>query len=93
MIPTTITANHAMYVSRTDSLGLEFPKHMKNSLWSPSKSAGLDVVLMGAQDDWVINPACWHDLGRLVAMLRWMLLEKPSSPPQVVGALEFYERL
>ena len=61
MIPTTVTASHVMFVNKglLDSLGLEIPETYEElvAMVPILKEKGLDVVLMGAQDDWVINHA------------------------------------
>lgn len=101
MIPTTITASHAMYVNKglLDSLGLEVPKTYEElvAMVPVLRDAGLDVVLMGAQDDWVIQSCLFSMIvGRLVgdAKMDEIIAGKAKfTDPEFVGALEFYKRL
>lgn len=101
MIPMTITASHAMYVNKglLDSLGLEIPETYEDlvAMVPVLKEAGLDVVLMGAQDDWVIQSCLFSMIvGRLVgdAKMDEIIAGKAKfTDPEFVGALEFYKRL
>ncbi len=101
MIPTTITASHAMYVNKglLDSLGLEVPETYEElvAMVPVLRDAGLDVVLMGAQDDWVIQSCLFSMIvGRLVgdAKMDEIIAGKAKfTDPEFVGALEFYKRL
>ena len=101
MIPTTITASHAMYVNKglLDSLGLEVPETYEElvAMVPVLRDAGLDVVLMGAQDDWVIQCCLFSMIvGRLVgdAKMDEIIAGKAKfTDPEFVGALEFYKRL
>ena len=101
MIPTTITASHAMYVNKglLDSLGLEVPETYEElvAMVPVLRDAGLDVVLMGAQDDWVIQSCLFSMIvGRLVgdAKMDEIIAGKATfTDPVFVGALEFYKRL
>jgi len=101
MIPTTITASHAMYVNKglLDELGLKIPETYEElvAMVPILKEKGLDVVLMGAQDDWVIQSCLFSMIvGRLVgdAKMDEIIAGKAKfTDPEFVGALEFYKRL
>jgi raffinose/stachyose/melibiose transport system substrate-binding protein len=101
MIPTTVTASHVMFVNKglLDSLGLEIPETYEElvAMVPILKEKGLDVVLMGAQDDWVIQSCLFSMIvGRLVGdakMDEIIAGEAKFTDPEFVGALEFYRRL
>ncbi|NLM39800.1 MAG: extracellular solute-binding protein [Firmicutes bacterium] len=101
MIPTTLTASHVMYVNKglLDSLGLEVPKTYEElvAMVPVLKNAGLDVVLMGAQDDWVIQSCLFSMIvGRLVGdekMDEIIAGKAKFTDPEFMRALEFYKQL
>lgn len=100
-LPQTVSSSHAMYVNVAllNELGLEIPATYEElvAMVPTIKGAGLDVVLMGAQDDWVIQSTLFSMIaGRLVGdeKLEEILAgEAKFTDPEFVGALEFYARL
>ena len=72
-LPSTMTSSHALYVNVAllDSLGLSIPETYEElvAMVPVLKENGLDVILMGAQDDWVIQSCLFSMIvGRLVEM-------------------------
>lgn len=101
MIPTTVTASHVMFVNKglLDSLGLEIPETYEElvAMVPTLKAHGLDTVLMGAQDDWVIQSCLFSMIvGRLVGdakMDEIIAGEAKFTDAEFLGALEFYKKL
>lgn len=101
MIPTTITASHVMYVNKgmLDEMGLEIPTTYEElvAMVPTLRQAGKNVVLMGAQDDWVIQSCLFSMIvGRLVGdekMDEIIAGEAKFTDPEFVNALKFYRRL
>ncbi|HHY09895.1 MAG TPA: carbohydrate ABC transporter substrate-binding protein [Firmicutes bacterium] len=101
MLPSTMTSSHALYanVALLEELGLEIPETYEDlvDMVPVLKDAGLDVILMGAQDDWVIQSCLFSTIaGRLVGndkMDEIVAGEAKFTDPEFVGALEFYARL
>lgn len=101
MIPSTITLSHAFYANVTllESLGLSVPETYEElvAMVPTIKAAGLDVVLMGAQDDWVIQSCLFSMIvGRLTGdeKLEEILAGNAKfTDPEFVKSLEFYAKL
>ncbi|NMA60773.1 MAG: extracellular solute-binding protein [Firmicutes bacterium] len=100
-LPNTMTSSHAMYVNvgLLQELGLEIPETYEDlvAMVPVLKANGLDTILMGAQDDWVIQSCLFSTIvGRLVGdekMDEIIAGEAKFTDPEFVGALEFYGRL
>ena len=100
-LPQTMTSSHALYVNVAllESLGLSMPATYEElvAMVPVLKANGLDTVLMGAQDDWVIQSCLFSMIvGRLVGddKLKEILAgEAKFTDPEFVSALEFYAQL
>lgn len=100
-LPQTMTSSHALYVnlSLLDSLGLSMPTTYEElvAMVPVLQANGLDTILMGAQDDWVIQSCLFSMIvGRLVGddKLNEILAgEAKFTDPEFVGALEFYAQM
>lgn len=100
-LPQTMTSSHALYVNVAllESLGLSIPETYEElvAMVPVLKEHGLDVILMGAQDDWVIQSTLFSMIvGRLVGdeKLREIIAgEAKFTDPEFVGALEFYAQM
>ena len=100
-LPSTMTSSHALYVNVAllDSLGLSIPETYEElvAMVPVLKENGLDVILMGAQDDWVIQSCLFSMIvGRLVGdeKLNEILAgEAKFTDPEFVSALEFYAQM
>lgn len=100
-LPNTMTSSHAMYVNvgLLHELGLEVPETYEElvAMVPVLKANGLDTILMGAQDDWVIQSCLFSMIvGRLVGdekMDEIIAGDAKFTDPEFVGALEFYARL
>lgn len=100
-LPQTMTSSHALYVNLAllDSLGLSMPETYEDlvAIVPVLKENGLDTILMGAQDDWVIQSCLFSMIvGRLVGdeKLNQILAgEAKFTDPEFVGALEFYAQM
>ncbi|NMB11846.1 MAG: extracellular solute-binding protein, partial [Firmicutes bacterium] len=67
----TLTSSHALYVNKglLDELGLEIPRTYEElvAIVPVLQEKGLNTILMGAQDDWVIQSCLFSMIvGRLV---------------------------
>lgn len=101
MLPMGITSSHTLYVNKglLDELGLEVPTTYDElvAMVPKLRAAGKDVILMGAQDDWVIQSTLFSMLvGRLLGndyldQLRAGTAKFTDQP--FVDALRFYKRL
>jgi raffinose/stachyose/melibiose transport system substrate-binding protein len=70
-LPQTMTSSHALYVNLPllESLGLSMPKTYEElvEMVPVLQANGLDTILMGAQDDWVIQSCLFSMIvGRLI---------------------------
>lgn len=100
-LPNTLTSSHAMYVNvgLLNQLGLEIPETYEElvAMVPVLKANGLDTILMGAQDDWVLQSCLFSTIvGRLVGdekMDQIIAGEAKFTDPEFVSALEFYGRL
>ncbi len=100
-LPQTMTSSHALYVNVAllDSLGLSMPETYEElvAMVPVLKENGLDTILMGAQDDWVIQSCLFSMIvGRLVGdeKLNEILAgEAKFTDPEFLSALEFYAQM
>ena len=100
-LPQTMTSSHALYVNLPllESLGLSMPKTYEElvEMVPVLQANGLDTILMGAQDDWVIQSCLFSMIvGRLVGddKLNEILAgEAKFTDPEFVSALEFYAQM
>ncbi|NLJ79990.1 MAG: extracellular solute-binding protein [Firmicutes bacterium] len=101
LIPSTRTSSHAMFVNVAllDELGLEVPETYEElAAMAPVLQAkGLDTVLMGAQDDWVLQSCLFSMLaGRFVGDEKFDEIKAGQAKftdPEFMAALEFYAQL
>ena len=101
MIPIGLTASHAMYVNTAllEELGLEMPKTYEDlkAMVAPLRAAGKDCIIIGAQDDWVMQSVLYSMIfGRLVGdeKLYEFIEGKAKFTDKVfVDSLLFYEQL
>ena len=101
MIPIGLTASHAMYVNTAllEELGLEMPKTYEDlkAMVAPLRAAGKDCIIIGAQDDWVMQSVLYSMIfGRLVGdeKLYEFIEGKAKFTDKVfVDSLRFYEQL
>lgn len=101
MIPSTRTSSHAMFVNEAllAELGLEVPETYEElvAMVPTIKGAGLDVILMGAQEDWVLQSCLFSMLaGRFVGDEKFDEIkagEAKFTDPEFMAALEFYAQL
>lgn len=101
MVPIGLTASHAMYVNTAllKELGFEMPKtyqDLKNMV-APLKAAGKECIIVGAQDDWVMQSVLYSMIfGRIVGdeKLYAFIEGKAKFTDKVfVDSLRFYEQL
>jgi len=101
MIPSTKTSSHAMFVNLAllEELGLK-PAETYAELVAQVpviKEAGLDVVIMGAEDDWVLQSCLFSMIaGRFVGDQKFDEIkagEAKFTDPEFMAALEFYAQL
>lgn len=100
-LPSTMTSSHAMYVNVAllESLGLEIPETYQDlvDMVPVLQANGLETILMGAQDDWVMQSCLFSTIaGRLVGDDKFdeILAGKAKfTDPEFVSALEFYAQL
>lgn len=100
-LPSTMTSSHAMFVNVAllHELGLEVPETYADlvAMVPVLKANGLDTILMGAQDDWVLQSCLFSMIaGRLAGdevMDKILAGEAKFTDPEFVSALEFYARL
>lgn len=100
-LPSTMTSSHAMFVNvgLLNQLGLEIPETYEElvAMVPVLKANGLDTILMGAQDDWVLQSCLFSTIaGRFVgdAKMDEIIAGKAKfTDPEFVSALEFYARL
>ena len=95
-----MTSSHALYINvpLLESLGLSIPETYEELVaMVPVKGAGLDVILMGAQDDWVTQSCLFSMIvGRLVGdekLYEIIRGDAKFTDPEFVGALEFYAQM
>lgn len=101
MLPTGVTTTHVLYVNTKllDELGLSIPTTYEElkAMVPVLKAAGKDVILMGAQDDWVIQSTLFSMIvGRLLGdqYVDDILAGKAKFTDEpFVKALEFYKSL
>lgn len=101
MVPIGLTASHAMYVNTAllKELGLEMPKTYADlkAMVAPLRAAGKDCIIVGAQDDWVMQSVLYSMIfGRIVGdqKLYDFLDGKAKFTDKVfVDSLKFYEQL
>ena len=97
----TLTSSHALYVNKglLDELGLEIPKTYEElvAMVPVLQEKGLNTILMGAQDDWVIQSCLFSMIvGRLVGndkMDEIVAGKAKFTDAEFVSALKFYARL
>src|SRR5690554_8001568 len=100
-LPNTMTSSHALYINvpLLESLGLEVPETYEDmvAMVPVLKDNNLDVILMGAQDDWVIQSTLFSMIvGRLLGdqYVDDILAGKAKFTDEpFVKALEFYKSL
>jgi len=100
-LPSTMTSSHALYINvpLLESLGLSIPETYEElvAMVPVIKGAGLDVILMGAQEDWVIQSCLFSMIvGRLVGDEKLHEIirgEAKFTDPEFVNALEFYAQM
>ncbi|BAS26203.1 ABC transporter substrate-binding protein [Limnochorda pilosa] len=100
-LPIALTATHVLYVNKEllDSLGLQIPTTYEEleEMVPALKAAGKDVVLMGAQDDWVVQSTLFSMIvGRLVGdgtMDEIIAGRAEFTDEPFVKALRFYASL
>lgn len=100
-LPSTMTSSHALYINvpLLESLGLSIPETYEElvAMVPVIKGAGLDVILMGAQEDWVIQSCLFSMIvGRLVGDEKLHEIirgEAQFTDPEFVNALEFYAQM
>lgn len=96
-----MTSSHALYINvpLLESLGLSIPETYEElvAMVPVIKGAGLDVILMGAQEDWVIQSCLFSMIvGRLVGDEKLHEIirgEAKFTDPEFVNALEFYAQM
>ncbi len=101
MIPIGITASHMLYANQEmlNDLGLNMPEVYDElkTMVPKLQEAGKDVVIMGAQDDWVIQSVLFSMLvGRLAgdAFIDKILAgEAKFTDEPFVSTLKFYQQL
>ncbi len=100
-LPSTMTSSHALYINvpLLESLGLSIPETYEElvAMVPVIKGAGLDVILMGAQEDWVIQSCLFSMIvGRLVGDEKLHEIirgEAKFTDPEFVNALELYAQM
>ena len=100
-LPIAITATHVLYVNKAllDSLGLEVPTTYEQlkAMVPTLRAAGKDVILMGAQDDWVVQSTLFSMIvGRLAgdAFIDQVLAGRAKFTDEpFLRALRFYQSL
>lgn len=100
-LPIGLTATHVLYVNRAllQSLGLSIPKTYEElkAMVPALRAAGKDVILMGAQDDWVIQSTLFSMIaGRIAgdAFIDAVLQGRARFTDEPwLRALRFYESL
>lgn len=100
-LPIGVTASHAFYVNKglLDELGLEVPKTYEDlvAMVPVLRQNGLETIIMGAQDDWVIQSTLFSMIaGRLAGddFLEAILAnEAKFTDAPFMNALEFYAQL
>lgn len=101
MIPSTRTSSHVMYVNAAllDELGLAIPETYEDlaAMVPVLRAKGLDTILMGAQDDWVLQSCLFSMIaGRFVGDAKFDQIkagEAKFTDPEFLAALEFYAQL
>lgn len=101
MIPSTRTSSHAMYVNVAllDELGLAVPETYEElvAMVPVLKAKGLDTILMGAQDDWVLQSCLFSMIaGRFVGDAKFEEIKAGNAKftdAEFLAALEFYAQL
>lgn len=101
MIPMGITASHVMFVNTAllKELGLEMPKTYEDlkKMVAPLKAAGKECIIIGAQDDWVMQSVLYSMIfGRLVGDEKLMAFKEGKAKftdKEFVNSLRFYEQL
>ncbi|BAS26268.1 ABC transporter substrate-binding protein [Limnochorda pilosa] len=101
MIPFGLSSSHVMYVNTAllDSLGLQVPRTYEElkAMVPTLRAAGKEVILMGAQDDWVVQSTLFSMIvGRLVGdegMDAILAGKARFTDEPFVKALEFYASL
>ncbi len=100
-LPEGITSTHVVYTNTKvlEELGLEYPETYEDlvAMVPKIRAAGLEPVLMGAQDDWVIQSTFFSlILGRIAGdeFTRAVAAgEAKFTDEPFVNALRFYKRL
>lgn len=100
-LPFGVTSTHALYVNKgmLDELGLEIPTTYEElkAMVPTLRAAGKDVILMGAQDDWVIQSTLFSMIaGRLLGndYIDDLVAGKAKfTDAPFVDALKFYRSL
>lgn len=100
-LPIGVTATHAMFVNKAmlEELGLEMPKTYEDlvAMVPVLRENGKDTIIMGAQDDWVIQSTLFSMIaGRLAGdefIDQVLAGEAKFTDEPFVNALEFYEQL
>lgn len=100
-LPIGLTATHVLYVNTAllESLGLSMPETYEDlkAMVPTLRAAGKDVILMGAQDDWVVQSTLFSMIvGRLVGdegMDEILAGRARFTDEPFVNALRFYASL
>ncbi len=101
MVPIGLTATHVMFVNTAllKELGLEMPKTYADlkAMVEPLKKAGKDCIIVGAQDDWVMQSVLYSMIfGRMVGdekLLAFLDGKAKFTDKEFVDSLRFYEQL
>ncbi|MEW6229629.1 MAG: extracellular solute-binding protein [Bacillota bacterium] len=100
-LPITVTASHVLYVNKKmlDSMGLAIPETYEElkAMVPKLQAAGKDVIIMGAQDDWVMQSCLFSMIvGRLCGdkFMDDVIAGKAKFVDEpFVKALKFYKSL
>lgn len=101
MIPIGLTSTHVMFVNTKmlDDLGLAVPETYDDlvAMVPTLRAAGKEVILMGAEDDWVVQSTLFSMIaGRLAGNEFFDAVlagEAKFTDPPFVNALRFYRQL
>ena len=101
VIPIGLTATHVLYVNKAllDSMGLAIPTTYEElkAMVPALRAAGKDVILMGAQDDWVVQSTLFSMIvGRLAGdefLAKVLAGEARFTDEPFLKALRFYKSL
>lgn len=100
-LPIGLTATHVMFVNTEllEELNLKMPKTYQDlkDMVAPLKAAGKDVVLVGAQDDWVMQSVLFSMISGRIAgdakVDQFIAGKVKFTDKEFVDALKFYQQL